>query len=77
VIEYRRRFHRRDAVLPNLPGFAAHHAERTRFGGERETLPFVAVGTAKPIPRMGPAPSLQSLTERRRNIYPDKGIFGI
>jgi hypothetical protein len=23
VIEYRRRLHRRDAVLPNLPGFTA------------------------------------------------------
>jgi len=37
---------------------AAHHVERTRFGGERETPPFVAVGTVKPIPRMGAAPSL-------------------
>jgi hypothetical protein len=56
---------------------AAYHVERTRFGGERETLPFVAVGTAKPIPRTGAVPALQSLTERRGNIYPDKRIFGI
>jgi len=26
---------------------------------------------------MGPGASLQSLTERRGNIYPDKRIFGI
>src|SRR5258708_26136060 len=29
--------YRGDAVLPDLPGFAAHHVERTRFGGWRET----------------------------------------
>src|SRR3984893_5784387 len=37
-----------NTVLPHLPGLAAHHVERTGFGGQREALPLVAHGATKP-----------------------------
>jgi len=37
-----RAFHRGDAVLPNMPGFACHDVERTRIGIQGEALPFFA-----------------------------------
>ena len=57
-------------MLPDLPGFAAHHVERARFGGERETLPFVAVGAAKPKLAGSPQRQPEDLVEVRLVAVP-------
>src|SRR5216684_1149718 len=59
-----------NAVLPHLPGFAAHHVARTGFGGQREALPLVAHGATKPELAGSPQREPEDFVEMRLVAVP-------
>src|ERR1700754_3324164 len=70
-------FDGRNAVLPDMPGRAGHQVERTGLRIQRETLPLVTDGTAKPELAGGLQREPEHLVEVRLVAMPSDAHAGI